>query len=185
MIPSDAAAQASLGFELPSGLDFETFWIFGFQTPDFEPVRFIAFVDRHGNFQHSKGYFSKKTALSTLSNTIIKQYADFTQLDWQIDETEVEKQLAIVPNQNFGNALFAAVTQGFFNAESSFSFYDFIKQEVWIDPDLGAEPYLRAYVNSGKTYLIPQDYRAQSEAGTAEFPIPSNISLSMDYEWVF
>jgi hypothetical protein len=185
LIPSDAGAQASLGFELPGGLDFETFWIFGFQTPYFEPVQFIAFVGRHGNFQHSKGYFSKKTGLDDLSNTIIKQYADFTHLDWQIDAAEVEKQQAMVPNQNFGNALFAAVIQGIFNAESSFSFHDFIKQEVWIDPDLGAEPYLRAYVDAGKMYLIPQDYRGQSDAGTAEFPIPSNISLSMDYEWVF
>lgn len=185
LIPGDLAGQTALGFELPAGLDFENFWIFGFQTPDFEHVQFIALVHRRQNFQHSKGYFSKKAPIDALSTAIIKQYSGFHDLKWSFDQEEINKQLALVPDQNFGNALFAGVYNGIFNAESSFSFHDFITQEVWVDPELDAQHYMKAYVQAGTLYLIPLDYSAQTAAGTADFPIPENVSISIESEWVF
>ena len=93
--------------------------------------------------------------------------------------------LALLPGQNFGNALFAVVDSGIFNQESSTSFADFLRQEIWPDPEVALREIMRAYADTGTLHLIPLDYRAQTNSGTAAFPVPEQHAFWMDGEWVF
>lgn len=185
LIPPDANAATDLPYDLPHVLDAANFWTFVLQIPEFEPVEFFAFVHRAQTFQYSKGQFSKKADLERTIKTAIQQFALFDQMEWDIPLEELAKQLPIIPGQNFGNALFAALNAGIFNQESSFSFGGFVREEIWLDPETDISEPMREYANSGKLYLIPLDYRAQTEAGTSAFPIPERYSFWMDGEWVF
>jgi hypothetical protein len=185
LIPRDAIASTELPYDLPHVLDSENVWTFVFQTPDFEPIEFFAFVSRGNPFEYSIGQFSKKAGLERTIQAAIRQFVFFNRMQWDIPADEVARQLAILPGQNFGNALFSALNAGIFNQESSFSFGDFIRQEIWPDPETSIQDEMRAYANSGTLYLIPLDYRAQTDNGTAVFPIPEQFSFWMDGEWIF
>ena len=116
----------------------------------------------------------------------VRQFGGFDQLQLDIPLDAVQHQLEIMPNQNFGNALFAIVDSGIFNRESSSSFGDFIRNEIWVEDEYKEiPPTMRTYANSGTLHLIPQDYRVQTTAGTATFPVPEQFSFWMDGEWVF
>jgi hypothetical protein len=185
LVPMDAAQHANLPYDLPEKLDFDNFWIFALVLEAFEPLVFHAFVLRHQNAQHNRGSFSRKADIQRVTEAAIVQFAQFPQLKWNIDPAEVERQLPIVPGQNFGNALFAAVDSGIFNRESSVSFGDFVQAEVWSAPTLDITDAMREYVGSGTLHLIPMDYRAQTEAGTASFPVPDQFAFWLDGEWIF
>lgn len=185
LIPEPAEAREALGYDLPEVLDFEHFWLFGLVSPDFPHVQFIAYIHRSQSYQYSKGYFSRKSSIGDLTFAAIKPYAGFLNLEWEIDPAEVERQLALVPEQNFGNSLFAALHGGIFNGESSFSFRDFIQQEIWRDPELPLSHYMRQYIDRGTLHLIPLDYREQAAAGTASFALPEQLSPWFEGDWVF
>jgi hypothetical protein len=178
LLPVAAEDQSNLDFDVPEGLDFNTFWIFGLQIPEFFPVQFYAFVLRDQPGQYSKGGFSRKPDVETLAQRVIKQYAQYSYLKWQIDPAEVERQLAILPRQNFGNALFYAIHEGIYNGESSFSFRDFIGNEVWVDPDREIADYQREYIESGTLRLL-------STADNPAFTVPSNFWPGTEGQWVF
>jgi hypothetical protein len=178
LIPANPVIRASLDFDTPDSLDFQTFWIFGLHIPELFPMQFIGYVLRNQPGQHSNGYFSRKPDLETLTFRVINQYAQFTNLEWQIDPAEVRKQLDIRPGQNFGNALFYALHDGIFNGESSFSFRDFIMQEIWPDPDRSIQSYQREYIETGTLRLL-------SKADDAEFPVPEQFWPELDDVWVF
>ncbi|MDX1939613.1 MAG: hypothetical protein SFU99_03630 [Saprospiraceae bacterium] len=181
LIPLNPEDRQTIPYDLPDNLDTDLFWVFGLHIPTFFPAMFIANVLRSQPFQTSSGYLSRQPDLETLSRTIIRQFLDF-QTTWELDAAEVERQLATMPGQNFGNALFAAFNGGIFNGESSFSFRDFIRGEVWQDPDLELSDYMTHYINTGKLYLIPLDYKTQSNPS---FPVPPDSELSIDYFWYF
>jgi len=185
LIPPDSTAADSRPYDLPHVLDPTNFWTFVLQLQDFEPVEFFAFVHRVQPFQYSRGQFSKKASLEKTIQAAVQQFARFSQMQWVIPANEIAKQLEIIPQQNFGNALFAALNTGIFNQESSNSFGDFVRQEVWPDPDTDISENMREYANTGVLHLIPIDYRAQTDAGTAWFPVPEQYSFWMDGEWVF
>ncbi|MEI6411159.1 MAG: hypothetical protein WCR52_17355 [Bacteroidota bacterium] len=185
LIPPDAIGNATLPYDLPYLLDTANFWNFVLQVPDFEPLEFFAFVHRAQALQYNKGQFSKKADLEHTIRAVVQQYAMFPGMKWNIPVEEVARQWAIMPGQNFGNALFSALNTGVFNQESSFSFGDFIRQEIWPDPAIEISAYMRAYANTGVLHLIPLDYRAQTDQGTAAFPVPEQYSFWMDGEWVF
>jgi hypothetical protein len=185
LIPESAEAREALGYDFPDVLDFGQFWLFGLVSPDFPHVQFIAYVHRSQPYQYSKGYFSRKSSLDALIPAVIRQYAGFTRLEWAIDPAEVQRQLALLPEQNFGNSLFAALHGGIFNGESSFSFRDFIRQEIWQDPELPLSHYMRQYIDQGTLHLIPLDYREQAAAGTAAFALPEALSPWFEGDWVF
>jgi len=185
LIPPDATAASDLPYDLPHVLDAANFWTFVVQTPDFEPVEFFAFVHQSMPFQYSKGQFSKKADLEHTIRAAVQQFAGFNQMKWNIPLAELTKQLDIIPGQNFGNALFAALNTGIFNQESSFSFGGFIREEIWLDPETPISEPMREYADTGTLHLIPLDYRAQTEADTAAFPIPERYAFWMDGEWVF
>lgn len=170
---------------LPEQSENPDYWVFDFQTPDFKYLNFHAFVHESQNQQYSKGSFDAAAPHAPMCASIVVQHARLPQMEWLIPEDEVKQQLALVPGQNFGNVLFAALTDGIYNAESSFSFHDFITQDVWVDPELGVQAYERAYAQRGKLHLIPLDYKAQADAGTDSFPVPENASFSIDSEWGF
>lgn len=185
LIPPDKENQENLPYDLPHVLDPEHFWCFAFTTEDFEPVEFFAFVHRDQQHQYSQGQFSKKAEHERLVTAVIRQFAQFPGLKWNIPADEVQRQMAILPGQNFGNALFSAVFSGIFNRESSFSLGDFVQQEVWVSPDSEIDQYIVEYADAGTIHLIPLDYRAQTDAGTASFPVPERFSFWTDGEWVF
>ncbi|MDX1908704.1 MAG: hypothetical protein SF053_16830 [Bacteroidia bacterium] len=185
LIPTSPEARAELGYDFPDTLDFASSWLFGLHVPVFAPALFFASVSRTQPFQYSNGYFSRKAAPETLIHSIINRFTGFTRLNWVIDTAEVARQLALFLEQNFGNSLFAALHGGIFNGESSFSFRDFIQQEIWQDPDLDLRTYMRRYIDRGTLHLIPLDYRAQAAAGTASFPLPEHQSPWIEGDWVF
>ena len=185
LIPPDATADTPLPYDLPYLLDATNFWTFVLQCPDFEPVEFLAFVHREQPFQYSKGQFSTKAGLDAVITAAIRQCGQFGQMKWHIPVEEIQRQLALLPGQNFGNALFAVVDSGIFNQESSTSFADFLRQEIWPDPEVALREIMRAYADTGTLHLIPLDYRAQTNSGTAAFPVPEQHAFWMDGEWVF
>ncbi len=185
LVPAEAAARAALSWDLPDDLDLSRYWVWGLHVPAYDPILFIAFVLRDQDLQHSKGYFSRTASIEALIPAVIGQYANLHDLDWNIDSAEVQAQLGLKPGQNFGNALFSAVHSAIFNGESSFSFRDFIRQEIWQDPEIPLNDYMREYINSGTLHLIPRDYATQREAGTAVFPLPQSWELGIDDEWYF
>lgn len=185
LIPVDASDNATLPYDLPYLLDTTNFWNFVLQVPDFEPIEFFAFVHRAQPLQYNRGQFSKKADLGHTIRAVIQQFAMFPGMKWNIPLDEVERQLLITPGQNFGNALFSALNTGIFNQESSFSFGDFIRQEIWPDPAIEISETMHAYANTGVLHLIPADYRAQTDNGTAAFPVPEQYAFWMDGEWVF
>ncbi len=185
LVPTDATASMNLPYDLPHVLDSENFWTFVFKTPDFEPIEFFSFVNRGQSFQYSIGQFSKKANFDLIIQSIIQQFTGFDRMKWDISIEELNRQMPIIPGQNFGNALFAALNAGIFNQESSFSFGDFIRQEIWPDPEKNIREEMREYANSGTLYLIPLDYRAQTDNGTAAFPVPEQFSFWLDGEWIF
>ena len=185
LIPPDATPDQFLPYDLPHVLNASYFWTFVLQIPDFEPVEFFAFVHREQPLQFNKGQFSKKADPERTITAAVRQFAQFSQLEWQIPGAGLERQLSILPHQNFGNALFAALHVGVFNQESSASFGDFIRQEIWPDPEIDLSETMRAYADSGVLHLIPLDYRAQADSGTAAFPVPEQYAFWMDGEWVF
>ena len=124
LIPPGSTAASDLPYDLPHVLDTENFWNFVLQVPGFEPLEFFAFVHRTQNLQFNKGQFSKKADLNTVIQSAVRQFGGFDQMQLDIPLDVVKSQLEILPNQNFGNALFAIVDSGIFNRESSSSFGD-------------------------------------------------------------
>ncbi len=178
LIPADPAVRASMDFDVPDSLDFQTFWVFGLHIPELFPIHFIAYALRNQPGQHSEGYFSRKVDLETLTHRAIRQYAQYANLKWEVDPAEVQRQLDLMPGQNFGNALFYALHEGIYNGESSFSFRDFIMQEIWPDPDKNIRSYQREYIETGTLRLL-------SKADDPEFPVPQQFWPGLDYSWVF
>lgn len=179
LIPAEpTTTQAPLDFDLPESLDFQRFWMFGLHIPDLFPAQFAAFVLRDQPTQYSIGYFSRTLDLDNLIVKVTRQFAQFLNLELDIDTDEVQRQLALTPNQNFGNSLFAALHEGIFNGESSFSFRDFIMQEIWPDPDKSIQAYQREYIETGKLRLL-------SSPDAPAFPVPENFWPDTDDVWVF
>ncbi len=185
LIPMDTALHDSLPYDLPEKLDFDNFWNFALLVEEFEPLVFHAFVLRNQQSQHSVGNFSRKADIGRVVVAAIAQFAQFPEINHNIDPAEVSRQLPIIPGQNFGNALFAALDSGIYNRESSFSFGDAVGAEVWSAPTLDITPQMREYAAAGTLHLIPLDYRAQTNAGTAAFPVPEQLGFWLDGEWIF
>ncbi len=176
---------ASLPVDLPPEFDLDSNWLFVLRIPEFEPVLFSAQVSRAQNIQSSRGYISTKPALEERIEAVLKRFTNLPGLRWQINAEEVERQLELQSNQNFGNGLFSAMHTGIYNGESSLSFRDFIRDEIWPDPERHLNEYIQEYVNTGTLHLIPMDYRKQTERGTAAFPIPDMFSFWFAQDWIF
>ena len=180
LVPSNESALSTFALDVPPDLDVEEYWVFLLQIPQYFPATFIAFVARRSNRQFSKGYISTKPSFDKLSQSIIKNLLGYNELSWQLPTPLVNQQLELLENQNFGNALFAALNAAIYNGESSISFRDFIQEEIWVDPDRNTADYMRDYINTGTLYLIPKE-----EAHDTPFPLPSNLQLSVEREWYF
>jgi len=178
LIPKSPEARANFEFDTPDALDQEYFWVFGLQIPDFFPLNFVAYILRYQLGQHSEGYFSRKPDLETLAFRAIRQYAQYSNLQFEIDFDEVKRQLDSKPDQNFGNAIFYALYDGIYNGESSFSFRDFIGQEIWADPDRDVQDYQRDYIETGTLRLL-------SQATDPAFPVPDMFWPGISDVWVF
>lgn len=182
LLPLAREPRQALGFAEPTNLDPELFWAFGLIIPDLQPIGFVAYVHRQQNLYFSRGHFGATADLAALVEPIIRRFTGFPDLNWVIDPAELTAQMDLVPAQNFGNALFAALDEGIFNGESSSSFMDFIQKEVWIDPDLTLQHYQRQYINSGTLYLLPREPRAQANPA---FPLPPDYPTWTLEDWAF
>ena len=185
LVPKETTGQNGLGYDLPDELDLDRSWTFVLRIPVFYPCLFVAYVRRSRMSQYSTGYFARSEHLDDLVSSIVRQFLGFDGLDWVFDEGEIQEQLSLKSGQNFGNALFAALNGAIFNGESSLSLRDFISMEIWQDPDRTRNEYMIDYINTGKLHLLPLEYREQTEAGTAAFPVPANFSLWQDTNWYF
>ncbi|MCB9307038.1 MAG: hypothetical protein H6565_10615 [Lewinellaceae bacterium] len=179
LIPEAESDRDQLEYDLPPSLNFENFWHFGLFVPALSPALFMASVSRKTpGFQYSIGYISRRVELDDLVRLVIVSLAQFPGLKRKIDAAEVTRQLDIAPDQNFGEALFGALFVGIFNGESSFSFRDFIGQEIWLDPDRDIRYYMRDYIETGTLHLL-------SPEGSADFPVPDNFAPDFQYDWAF
>ena len=185
LVPASEEQPDIFDHDLPEDIDFDRHWIFLLEVPAFTPALFTAYVQRDRQFQYSEGYFSQQVDTDTLCQAIIRQFLGFHSMEWSIDAAEVENQMSITSEQNFGNALFAALNGAIFNGESSLSLRDFIQQEIWPDPDVPVNHYIKNYLQNGKLHLVPLDYREQRSNGTAEFPIPEYFNPWIDNDWYF
>lgn len=179
LVPDDVDRDA-FTFDLPVFLNLDGFYYIGLHIPVFSPVLFMAQGTRgsKSSFFHT-GYISQRPSLQDLVFSVVRQLARFTNMVWKINTEEVEQQIKIRKGQNFGEALFAALTIGIFNGESSFSFRDFIGQDIWVDPDRSLDFYMRDYLESGTLTLL------SPEKGVSDFNIPQSIAPDFGYFWVF
>lgn len=179
LTPEAPEKQENFDYDLPRQLDFDLFWQIGLHIPALSPVLFMSSVSRKTpGFQHSIGYISRRPALDDLIFSVVKQLAQFTRLKWEIDTEEVNRQLDLKAGQNFGEALFGALHVGIFNGESSFSFQDFIRQEIWPDPDREVRDYMREYIETGTLRLL-------SPETITGFKVPEFLMPDFGYDWVF
>ncbi len=185
LAPLDESRRRALEYDLPRDLNTDNSWVFGLYVPTFYPLQFLANVSRRQLGLLSTGYFSQRADLATLTSRITEDLVDLPGLEVRVDPKELKHQMALKAEQNFGAALFAALDAGIFNGESSLSFRDFIREEIWPDPDRSLKSYMREYLNNGILHLIPSDYRKQTEAGAAIFPIPENFNPWVEGEWIF
>ena len=185
LLPAAPDAPAAREFEVPAGVEAANFWCFGLRAPTFHELRFVAAVHRAQNLQYSRGHFAGGLPLDQLIPAAIRRYGHFNRLAWRIDPAEVSRQLALLPRQNFGNALFSAVHSAIFNGESSASLRDFVGQEVWLDPEVDLGEHIRDYANGGTLHLLPLDPRPGGGRGTAAFPVPESVSYSQESDWIF
>lgn len=131
------------------------------------------------------GHSENNSAWEEMIRKVIRETSNFESLEWKLDDSEIDRQLAIIPNQNFEHALTAALMVGIYNGESSLSFRDFIRQEVWIDPELGMEHYMREYINTGTLHLIPLDNGGEPTSTSDIFPFPDSFVLFQNNQWYF
>jgi hypothetical protein len=176
----DGVNRENFPYDLPAFLNLDGFYYIGLHIPAFSPVLFMAQGTRttQSSFFHI-GYISQRPALQDVIFAVVRQLSQFSNLIWEIDPTEVEQQMKIRRGQNFGEALYAVLTVGIFNGESSFSFRDFILQDVWVDPERSLDYYMRDYIESGVLTLL------SPTSGVSDFNIPQNFIPDFDYFWVF
>jgi hypothetical protein len=174
--------RSAMAYDEPDFNDFSNFWVFGFVCPQLEYLVFYSYVLRQQVSAHSRGQFSKKSELEGLIEAVIRRYAAYPNLKWVVPTDELRLQLSQPLQQNFGNALFAAVDGGIYNRESSTSMGDAIAQEIWLHPDQTLRQRQFEYADTGTLYLIPTNYREQPVEG---FPIPEAFSFYMEGDWVF
>jgi hypothetical protein len=174
--------RSAMAYDEPDFGDFDNFWIFGFVCPQLEYLVFYSYVLHQQVSSHSRGQFSKKAELNGLVEAVIRRYAAYPNLKWQLPTEEVRQQLAQLAGQNFGNSLFAAVDSGVYNRESSTSMGDAMTQEIWLHPDQTLRQRQFEYTDSGTLYLIPTDFEDNSRP---EFTIPEQFSFSAETDWVF
>ncbi len=185
IFPLDETERREQYGEQAAVLNVMNNWVFGLLLPDFHHLLFIANVLRRGGARHSYATFFQQGDFEHFIQAVIQQYAGMMRLKWSIDQEEVSRQMQLLPGQNFGNALFAALNFGVFNGESSMSFRDFIRMEIWKDPDLELDHYIRRYLDFATLYLIPIDHQEQAASGTFHFPLPDRFSPWMEGEWYF
>jgi hypothetical protein len=169
----------SLELDLPHDLDTESNWYVALHIPTFAPVVFLARVARNNpsNF-FNIGFISRRPPLEDIVRSVVVSLAQMPGLDRAIDEAEVNRQLEITEHQNFGEALFAALFVGIFNGESSFSFRDFIRDDIWLDPDRTLEFYMREYIRRGTIHLLSPEI-------AMDFNIPASFIPDFDMNWAF
>ncbi len=179
LVPESEEQRVALGLELRDEYDFEQFWHFEVIIPALSPVLFKASVMRENvDFYFNVGYISRRPALEELIPAVIGEIAGLPSMTWQIDHEEVERQLALKPGQNFGEALYTALTVGIFNGESSFSFMDFIRGEIWQDPALPLWHYQLQYLQEGHIRLL-------ALAGDEDWPLPAHLNPYIADNWAF
>jgi len=184
LVPLEPVQQTILGYDLPEGLDVNQQWVFGLHNSKFYPGMFLAFMLRHlMDHQYSNGYISTKPALHDLIPDITTRLLNNPGLSTAIDPAEVDRQMALKSGQNFGNALFAALNGGIYNGESSLSFRDFLRQEIWLDPERNSDEYVHEYLNDGgKITLLPLDFKEHNTHG-----IPDSVTHWIEAKdwWLF
>lgn len=179
LVPRSEAARASLGIVESEAYDFDRFWYFDLSVPTLSPVRFRASVMRDNPaYYFNEGYVSNELEPEALVVAIIQEVGGLPSLAWHIDQEEVERQLALKPGQNFGEALYTAIAVGIFNGESSMSFMDFIRDEIWQDPALPLWHYQLQYLQEGIIRLL-------SLEGDADWPLPPFMDPYIAENWAF
>ena len=180
LVPERPADRKAFELDLPDSLNLDGVWYFVLEIPTFSPVLFLAQGIRYNPpFFSNIGYISRRFDTDELIFKVVRQLTQFTRLQWDIDQEELARQLQIREGQNFGEALFAALYVGIFNGESSFSFRDFIRQDIWQDPDRDLDFYMREYIETGTLSLL------SPQTGMVDFKIPANLVPDFDFNWVF
>lgn len=174
------ADRDNFELDLPYDLDTENHWYIALHIPTFAPVVFLARIARNNpsNF-FNIGFISRRPPLEDIVRSVVVSLAQMPGLDSAIEAVEVGRQLEIVEHQNFGEALFAALFVGIFNGESSFSFRDFIRDDIWLDPDRPLEFYMREYIERGTIHLL------SPETAADDFNIPAPFIPDFDMNWAF
>jgi hypothetical protein len=180
LVPERIEDRQKLQFDLPSDLNTQIFWHIGLRVLNLSPVLFMSYVLRENpSDPFNRGYISSNVEINSLMHTVVRQLTNFKTLRYEINPATVERQMALAPDQNFGEALFTALDVGIFNGESSISFRDFIQQEIWSDPDMDIMDYQREYAETGVLYLL------DPEQPHPDFPIPENLIPDFSFNWVF
>lgn len=185
LLSADETHNEKMPYDLPEWTDVSHYWNFVFRSPEFGPLEFFAFVHREQPIQFHRGQFSKKAALDLVMSTIAQQFSGLFNLQLNIPMTEFALQMALLPQQNFGNALFAAIQSGIANLEFGPEFREHIRREIQEGTNEAEKLNLQAYFNSGTLHLIPMDYRKQTINGTAAFPVPVKYTLNILEDWYF
>lgn len=117
---------------------------------------------------------------------ILRNKLQFNGLRWVIEEAEAERQAALGNQQDFFEALEAAVNAIFYEAESSTSLRDVIYLETGTDyEDIEAiRAIAREWINSGTLHLVPLDWEQQAKLGTWKLPMPF-YEPDLNELWVF
>ncbi len=185
LVPLKASGEDIMPYDQSEWPDNIPYWTFVFRSPDFGPLEFFAYVSPEKNIQFSRGQYSKKAALDLVMSTIAQQFSGVFNLQLNIPMTELELQMALLPQQNFGNALYAAIQTGITNLEFGPGFREHIRREILEETNETEKLNLQTHFNTGTLHLIPMDYRKQTIKGTAAFPVPEKYSLKILEDWYF
>lgn len=171
------SAERSGFYEIPDNLDLDHFRVFGLSVPRLSPFLFFAFLLRQRfEGQYHTGYVMRNLRFEELTQAIVIQDCGFKRLQLKFGADDVAAQMPIYSQANFGEALFGALHVGLFNGESSFSFYDLIRNEVWLDPARYADEYIHEYAEDGSLYLLDEQ--------SAQL-LPERLAPDLSTNWAF
>lgn len=185
LLPLDFRDRDDLPIAPPTReINLENDWYFVLEIPlpRWRFLRFFVRINRTSALGNSDGYFSPRASVEELLDFVPTTFLMRSDFRSEVDPEEARRQLALQPGQNFGNALYNILDSAIFNGESSLSFFDFLRNEIWLDPERELADVIREYLHNAVLYLLPTDADKQP---FPPFPLPEGFSLDPEFWWSF
>ncbi len=132
------------------------------------------------------GRIGQETPMQRAIKRTIREAADYPNLQWVIDDAEVDAQQAMNAEVPFLNALFEVLHSFLHQMESSYSPRDILSEEMGLDLEDREliTAYMREKIDAGTIYLFPRDHKLAISKGEFPFQMQDFTNDFKEY-WMF